>query len=465
MTTKADKLDTFFYAPAVILGLGAFMATFDVTAVSLALPEIAKSLSLNDAEYIWVANAYNLTFAAMLIAAGAIADRYGHKLALLQGTATFLAASTICGFAPSFEILILGRMLQGIAAAFMVCGGYALAGSQYSDKESRVKAFGIIGTIAGSAMMIGPGLGGLITTHFGWHIVFLAKVPFCIAILAGALLFVSDPNEPRKDAQIDIWGMVVFGMLLFIITWLLLNGPVFPGTEIGLPIWIGAVLLLFVLFVRIELGQPQPAVDLRLFANPIFAGLALVPLILATCYWSLVLFIPRFLTDSLGLPLDKVTYLMLCFTVPMFLVPMLSVSIAKRWRQSGFFCVGLLLVGLGCLGLAASAIAIDFRIAILGMIVAGSGAAAIQSQVSGALIASAPIEKAGSVSAIMTVLRQAGFAVGVALLSAVLALQGTIPALPFTPFAGLFLICAAIAGIGAATTYLLLKSRENQSQS
>ncbi|WP_027244503.1 MFS transporter [Leisingera daeponensis] len=462
---QAVKSGIFYYAPAVILGLGAFMATFDVTAVSLALPEIAKSLALDGAQYVWVANAYNLAFAVMLIAAGAIADRHGHRRALLLGTATFVAASMICGFALSFEILILGRVMQGIAAAFMVCGGYALVGSQYPDKESRVQAFGIIGTIAGSAMAVGPGLGGLITAHFGWHIVFLVKVPFCIAILAGTLLLVSDPNEPRREARIDIRGSIVFGMLLFTMTWLLLNGPVFPGAEIALSFWIGAILLLFALFVRIELGQPHPAVDLSLFANTIFAGLALVPLILAICYWSLVLFIPQFLTESLGLPLEKVTYLMLCFTVPMFLVPMLSVGIAKTWRQSSFFCVGLILVGIGCLGLSASAMASDPRIAILAMIVAGSGAAAIQTQVSGALIASAPIEKAGSVSAVMTVLRQGGFAIGVAMLSAILTLQDTMPALPFPPFAGLFLICAAVAGIGAAITYLLLQHRESRNQS
>lgn len=465
MTMQTVKSPTFFYAPAIILGLGAFMATFDVTAVSLALPEIARGLALDDAQYVWVANAYNLAFAVMLVAAGAIADQHGHRRALLLGTATFMAASMICGFAPSFEILIFGRVLQGTAAAFMVCGGYALVGSQYPDKESRVQAFAIVGTIAGSAMAVGPGLGGLITAYFGWHMVFLVKVPFCLALLGGTLLFVSGSIEPRKTARLDISGSMLFGMLLFIMTWFLLNGPVLLGVKIALPIWIGAMVLLFALFVRVELGQREPAVDLRLFSNAIFAGLALVPLILAVCYWSLILFIPRFLTEAFRLPLNVVTYLTLFFTVPMFLVPMLTVGIAKKWRQSSFFCIGLLLVGIGCLGLAASAIAGDFRVSIVAMMVAGSGAAAVQTQVSGALISSAPIEKAGSVSAIMTVLRQGGFAIGVALLSAVLALQDARPDLPYPPFAGLFVICAAIAVSGALISYLLLKSRENWSQS
>ncbi len=450
------------YAPAVILGLGAFMATFDVTAISLALPEIATSLALDDAQYVWVANAYNLAFAVMLITAGAIADQHGHRRALLLGTAAFLGSSVICSFASNFEVLIFGRALQGIAAAFIVCGGYALVGSQYPDKDSRVKAFGIVGTIAGSAMAVGPGLGGLITTYLGWPAVFLVKVPFCIAILAGTLLFVSDPNEERMDARLDVLGSAIFGVLLFLITWLLLNGPVVPLIDVIPPVWVGVIVLLLALFVWVELRQPHPAVELRLFTNPIFAGLALVPLVLAICYWSLILIIPRYFTGSLGLQLDMVTYLMLCFTVPMFLVPMLTVSLAKTWRQSSFFFVGLLLVAVGCLGLAFSAVSSELWIAIVAMIVAGSGAAAIQTQVSGALISSAPIQQAGSVSAVMTVLRQGGFAIGVALLNAAFTLQTTKMVLPFPPYAGVFLLCAAFAGVGAVTAYMLLKSKENR---
>ena len=122
----------------------------------------------------------------------------------------------------------------------------------------------------------------------------------------------------------------------------------------------------------------------------------------------------------------------------MFLVPMLTVCLAKTWRQSSFFFVGLLLIAVGCLGLAFSAVSSELWIAIVAMIVAGS------------------------VSAVMTVLRQGGFAMGVALLNAAFTLQTTKLVLPFPPYAGVFLLCAAFAGIGAVTAYMLLKSKENR---
>ena len=140
------------YWPATIMGLGAFMAAFDVTAVSLALPVISEALELEVASSIWIMNAYGLAFTAFLIGAGAVSGRCENRLALVTGTMLFLAASVICALAGSFAVMIAGRVFQGCAAAFIVCGGYALMGHLYPEKAERVEAFAVMGVISGSAL-------------------------------------------------------------------------------------------------------------------------------------------------------------------------------------------------------------------------------------------------------------------------------------------------------------------------
>jgi predicted MFS family arabinose efflux permease len=203
--------------------------------------------------------------------------------------------------------------------------------------------------------------------------------------------------------------------------------------------------------VWIERRVRHPAIDLGLFRIRGFVGLALVPLVLAVSYWSLMVYLPLFLENSLRYDIDTISYLMLFFTVPMFAVPYLVTRVAATSRHSRFFGGGLVVVAAGCLLIAAGAQMPSLVVVAVGMTVAGIGAATVQNQVTGAIIASAPAGRAGSVAAIMTILRQGGFAVGSALLSNA---TGSFPAL--------FGICVLVAGAGAVCTFLLIRSDETR---
>ena len=158
---------------------------------------------------------------------------------------------------------------------------------------------------------------------------------------------------------------------------------------------------------------------------------------------------------------------MLFFTFPMFLVPYATRGLAANLRDFIFYPGGLFIVGLGCFVMAISALQASYFIGIMGMVVASSGAAALQSQVSGALIASAPQDKAGSVSAIMTILRQGGFAVGVALLSVTVTSDASSSNNDQMAFVIMFGLCGIIASIGCVLTYFLIfagqQTEENES--
>jgi MFS family permease len=165
-----------------------------------------------------------------------------------------------------------------------------------------------------------------------------------------------------------------------------------------------------------------------------------------------MVYLPLFLESSMDLGTDTISYLMLFFTVPLFAVPYLVTRVAVTSRQSAFYSSGLVVVAAGCLTIAAGAQLGALAVVIAGMTVAGIGAATVQNQVTGALIASAPPDRAGSVAAIMTILRQGGFAVGSALLSNA---TGAFPVL--------FAICVLVAGAGAVCTFLLIRSDEQDS--
>jgi MFS family permease len=432
------------------MGLGGFIATFDLTAVSLVLPDLGRRYALDLAGSVWIMNGYSLALTIMLLTAGVLADRLGHRLSVIVGATLFLIASTVCAFAPHYVVLVGGRVLQGIGGAFIVCGGLALVGRLYTEKGERVRAFALIGTIQGAALVVGPGLGGVIASELGWRWIFLFNIPVCVIIIAGCLA-PGQYSGGRPGSPLDVAGLVVFSALLFLATWLLLYGPVFGSVTVGLPAVAAVLVALAATFAWIERRVREPAIDLRLFRIRGFVGLTLVPLCLAVSYWSLIVYLPLYLELELQLGTDTLAYLMLFFTVPLFAVPYLVTPVATAVRQSAFFAGGLAVVAGGCLVIAFGAQLRALAVVVVGMTVAGIGAATVQNQVTGALIASAPSERAGSVAAIMTILRQGGFAVGSALLSNA---TGAYPLL--------FTICALVAGAGAAGAYLLIHSGETR---
>jgi MFS family permease len=432
------------------MGLGGFIATFDLTAVSLVLSDLGRHFSLGVAGSVWIMNGYSLALTIMLITAGVLSDRYGHRLSVVVGAALFLVASAACAFAPHYGVLVGGRVLQGIGAAFIVCGGLALVGRLYTEKADRVRAFALIGTIQGSALALGPGLGGVIASVFGWQWIFLVNIPVCTVIIGGCLVATERPRA-RPVTPLDVRGLIVFSLFLFLSTWLLLYGPHFAATTVRTPVVATVLVAILATFVWIERRTPHPAIDLSLFRIRGFVGLALVPLCLAVGYWSLMVYIPLYLESSLRLGTGAISSLMLFFTVPMFVIPYLVTRVAATSKQSAFYSGGLAVVAAGCLMIALGAHLRELVVVIAGMTVAGVGAAGVQNQVTGALIASAPEERAGSVAAVMTILRQGGFAVGSALLSN--ATSG---------FTVLFSICVLVAGAGAVCTYLLIRSDETR---
>jgi MFS family permease len=154
MKRRGSRIQRRSFLITLALGISTFLTLFDVTAVVVAMPGIANDLGFTVSGVAWVIDAYSLAFTGALLASGALADRFGRRLALLGGNAVFLVASIACGLAPSGRVLLAARVAQGAGAAFMVTGAVALVAGAFPDRDARTRAFGILGVISGVAMAL-----------------------------------------------------------------------------------------------------------------------------------------------------------------------------------------------------------------------------------------------------------------------------------------------------------------------
>ena len=196
-----------------------------------------------------------------------------------------------------------------------------------------------------------------------------------------------DERKGDSAKELDLAGIVTFGAFLLIASWAMLNGLSLAGREVGL---VPAVLLLATLlaaFIIIEMRSTSPAVQIGIFRNRIFGGLALVPFCLAISCWSLVMFIPICQEDVFQIGAQQSACILLAFTLSMFAVPYWVTGVATRWPEAKVFSCWLVPVAAGCLVIAIGAHRVSYAFSIAGMILADTGAAAMQTRVSDTLIA------------------------------------------------------------------------------
>jgi MFS family permease len=230
-------------------------------------PEIANA-TFADIE--WVVSAYVLTFAALLTPSGALADRFGRQRMLTVGLAIFMLVSLLCGLAPSAAFLNSARALQGVGAAIELSAALAVLGHEFRGAE-RAKAFGTWGTVIGVAVAVGPLVGGLITSMFGWRWAFLVNIPIGAALVWLAVDAVEESRDP--DAQkLDVVGMLSFGGGLFCLIWALIGANRVGWSAEQTLAKLLASAVLFALFVAAELIQERPMVDFALFGKRTFLG-------------------------------------------------------------------------------------------------------------------------------------------------------------------------------------------------
>ena len=274
MTISTTTAAPFRQVPPLLmlmtLAIGFVMAMIDVTAVNTALTDISASLLVPLTGLVWVVDGYTLTFAALLMAGGALADRFGPKAVYQGGLGVFILGSVLCAVAPSGNALIAARFLQGVGAALFMPSSLSLLTHAYEDQATRARMLGTWSAIVGCSSAAGPLVGGILVHEFGWRSVFWVNVP--IGLLGIALTQWLAPSTPRHARDLSVLSHVLGVAALAALSFVLIEGPVLGWTSAGVLGAGASVLAAVALLVRRERSGVHPLLPKALFDTPAFAA-------------------------------------------------------------------------------------------------------------------------------------------------------------------------------------------------
>jgi EmrB/QacA subfamily drug resistance transporter len=249
-----------------VLCLGDLMIVLDSSIVNVALPSIQTDLGFSQAALAWVVNAYLLTFGGFLLLSGRFGDLLGNKRVFLGGVVSFTVASVLCGMAPSAELLVVGRAVQGLGGAAVSAVALALIMGLFTDPGERAKAMGVFGFVMSGGGAVGVLLGGVLTGLFSWNWIFLVNVPIGVGVwIAARRVLPADSVVPGK-ARLDVIGAVMVTAALMLSVYAIVGGNEAGWTSTRTLVLLGAGLGLLVAFVAREARIANPLVPLRLFA-------------------------------------------------------------------------------------------------------------------------------------------------------------------------------------------------------
>jgi EmrB/QacA subfamily drug resistance transporter len=396
-----------------------FMLQLDANIVSVSLPAIAHSLNTSFAGIEWVITAYMLSFASLLLPAGALADRFGRKKVLTIGLSVFTLASFLCGSAPTLPVLIAARALQGAGAAMQLSSALATLSHEFQG-EARVRAFSFWGSVVGIGIASGPVVGGLITQSFGWEWAFYVNLPIGIAMIA-LIMRVIDSSKDPDATRLDVPGAACFGGALFLTTLALIEGNHRGWTDGWILAGLAGALVLFGLFIIVELGQSRPMLDLSYFRKPTYLGANLAQLSFSAGMLTMLTFIPIFLQSGLGHASATAGLMMLPMVLPLFIVPsIVTRHLAYRLSGRALLSAGMFLVCVGLFWLALAVREVTYYRLIGGMLVAGIGAGLLNGETTKVGMTVIPPERSGMASGVSGTVRFSGLVIGIAGLGAVL---------------------------------------------
>jgi MFS family permease len=366
---------------------------------------------------------------------------------MLAGNALFLAASLVCGVAWDGPALWASRAAQGVGAAFVITGAIALLASTYSRPEDRARAFGVMGIVSGIAMALGPTLGGAISAWLSWRWIFLANVPLCMVIAWTVPRLVHESRDVH-ERPLDHAGIVLLTLALGLIIASLLEAQDAP-VHAALGLLASAVLM--ALFVVQQRRRGRPMFDLSIFAQKVMIGIVSLLFAVSSGYWAVLVYLPLYLRTAFGWQSQGAGLALMIATLPMLALPAIGGHLAAGWGWRRLFASGLAIMVMGDLLLAGSSLRPDdatrLAMAVLGMLCTGTGAALAHPQLSGAVVSLIPPDQAGMASAMTVIARQAGFAIGIAALGAMLS-DATVVQGFVSPF--LLATATAAAGLWAA---------------
>src|SRR3989440_1616184 len=429
--TSADQSDGLLMMPLVESGsvdtrrwtliavcVTTFMLLLDITIVNVALPSIQRRLSADLTGLQWVVDAYALALAALILTAGALADRFGRRLLFIFGVVVFTSASLLCGLAWNITALDGARGVEGIGGAALFATALALIGHEYRGAD-RFGAIAVWGATVGAAVASGPLVGGILTDALGWRWVFFVNVPVgAFALLIGRTRMTE--SRDVGSVRTDLAGLVTFTGALFLIVFGLLRGNAEGwGSALILSALVAGAALL-VVFVVVEARQERPMLDLSLFRRPAFVGVSVATFAIGAGMFALFPYLSIYLQDILGASPLGAGLRFLPLTAFVFIVPIATRGIVQRVHPWVLASLGLLLVAIALLLMHGLTTGSRWSAMLPGFVVGGLVIGLANPILAAAALRTVDPARSGMASGINNAFRLSGVAIGVAALGAVL---------------------------------------------
>jgi NTE family protein len=434
-----------------IASLGAAVAFVDATIVNIAFPNIERSFHGTSISTLsWVLNAYNIVFAAFLVAAGRIADLLGRRRVFVFGLELFTVASVLCAVAPSAAALIGFRVVQALGAAFLVPSSLALVLNAF-PAERRSHGVALLSAVGAAAAGLGPSLGGLLVAADSWRLVFLVNVPIGVGAVWLARRRLVESRTPGRRRLPDLLGALLFALSIAALILGVVEGQAWGWSNPRIIASFCVAAGLGAAFVWRSMSHPSPIIDLSLLRGRTFSVANAMTIIAAAGFYGYTLLNVLFLTGVWGYSVLQAGLAMTIGPVVAVLVAVPTSRLVQRVGHRPVVVVGGLFWGGAVLWFVERTTATpDFRdVWLPGMVLLGIGAGTLFPNLSGAAVASAPGERFATATAMNSVARQVGAALGVALVVAILGTPSALDAVTAFHHAWTFgAVCLAVAGIG-----------------
>ncbi len=454
-----------------VLGLAQLMVVLDATIVNIALPSAQADLGFSDDNRQWVITAYALAFGSLLLLGGRIGDMFGRKRVFVVGLLGFAAASALGGAADSFGMLIASRALQGAFGALLAPAALSLLTTTFSDGRERGKAFAVYGAIAGGGGAVGLLLGGVLTEYLSWRWCMYVNLAFAIPAAIGGLSLLTNQVDPNRK-RIDVPGTLTASLGLFAIVFGFSSAETNGWTAALTIASLAAGIAALIAFVAIQRRVSNPLLPLRVVTDRTRGGAYVAVGIAGIGMFGSFLFLTYYLQKTLGFsPVETG----LAF-LPMIATLMVSAGISSnkvlpKVGPRPLIPTGMLMAMIAMLYLTQVSVDSSYAAAVLpGLMALGVGFGMIMAPSMASATAGVAHSDAGVASAMVNTSQQIGGSIGTAVLSTIAAgavtsyattHAGSATAMAEAAVHGYttaFWVTAAIFGIGALATALLLES-------
>jgi EmrB/QacA subfamily drug resistance transporter len=432
-----------------LASIASFMVALDGLVVSTALSTIRLNLHASIEALEWTLNAYNLSFAVLLMTGSVLGDRFGRRRMFVAGLAIFTAASAGCALAGSIDWLIAARAVQGAGAALVMPLAMALL-SEAFPREERAKALGIFSSVTGLAIISGPVLGGAIAEGVSWQWIFWLNIP--IGLITIPLVVSKIRESYGASTTVDALGLVLVTGAVLGVVWGLVraNSAGWASPEV-----VGALVtgvLLTIVFVAWELRAPAPMVPLRFFRSRAFAASNLACFAFTGAIYSALFFMAQFFQTAQGYSPLGAGLRLLPWTAALFFLAPISGALVNRIGERPLVVGGLFVqaVGMGWLGLIASP-DLAYGQLVAPLILAGAGVSFAMPAAQAAVMGAVAPSEIGKASGTYNMLRFLGGVFGIAISVAIFSETGGFgsPQAFSSGFASAIGVAATLSLVGA----------------